>query len=74
MILREGVISPQEFLDEFTDIKQTSVYTTEQLRHTLDGHNYETLWDFPLSEIDEAKGDVVLVTDGFDFRWFETEI
>ena len=74
--------SPIEFAQKFC-VKETAalpIYDHESLRDWLDANGFNTLWDLPISEVDEViehDTPVVLVavnTNGqIESRWYETE-
>ena len=48
--------------------------TLEELRTTVDQMQDligETIWDYPLEEIEMIDSPVALVTDGKEYRWYE---
>lgn len=77
-VISDKVFTPEEYIHNYTDL--TDMYygdltTVADIRNLLDDYGYQDTWDFPVSEIDElmeSGGDVVLVYDGTEARWFET--
>lgn len=82
MVKSEKIYSVQGFCDEFLGFCPIIYGYKGELRDLLDDNGYDSLWDYPLSEIDhivENELDVVLVDCSYtmpfehimDYRWVE---
>lgn len=92
MVLSNKIFSPQNFIEictgvvyTFTDEEKKDIIKTIHnilRKHKLEDDHLETLWDYPLSEIDviEDSGSIVVLVDVShyeddkyinEYRWFE---
>ena len=84
LVRSEKAISIEEYLKNYLDINSDfierqalldNIESLSVLRKWMDENEFEGYWDYPLSEIDEIvenEREVILVTDGEEYRWFET--
>ena len=84
LVKSEKAISIEEYLKNYLDINSDfierqalldNIKSLSILRGWMDENEFEGYWDYPLSEIDEIvenEREVILVTDGDEYRWFET--
>lgn len=84
LVKSEKAISIEEYLKNYLDINSDfierqalldNIESLSVLRKWMDENEFEGHWDYPLSEIDEIvenEREVILVTDGDEYRWFET--
>lgn len=82
MIASKNIISPNDYCQNYLNIKTTIEMEQDALRRFLDSNGFSNLWDYPLDEIDEICGNsinAVLVDTSYklnetviqEVRWFE---
>ena len=74
MRVHREVLSIQDYLYLMGMQVKPTPKTLDELRTAVDQMQDligETIWDYPLEEIEMVDSPVALVTDGKEYRWYE---